>query len=170
MIAAELTPVPQLIGECQGAWALNGQGVHRPPVFFQADLVAFGDFGETGDVGVVFEVGQFDAAADGVGFGAEDELFVGFGIAAGDGVDTGDYFFGKAFGAEAIERPAAIFDDVVESGGHAFFRRGEAEHDAEDVKDIRGAGLIDLSFVGDGGEGDGAFQGTHATECITAGV
>ena len=105
-----------------------------------------------------------------MGFGAEDELFVGFGIAAGDGVDTGDYFFGKAFGAEAIERPAAILDDVMESGGHAFFRRGEAEHDAEDVKDIRGAGLIDLSFVGDGGEGDGAFQCTHATECITAGV
>ena len=119
------------------------------------------DLAEAFEIHVVLEVGEFDAFGDGIGFGAADEIFIGFAFAFGDAIEGGENFFAVAGLAEVIGGDGGVFDDVVEDADDAIEFALEAEHDAEGMEDVGLTVFVFLSFVRFDGEGDGVFERGH---------
>lgn len=124
---------------------LGAEEVVGVEVFLEAGEVVGGEGGEAADVEVVFEVVDFDHAADGVLLGAEGKLFVCFAGAFGDGENGVDNFLGEALAEQGVRGDVGVFNGVVEQGHDGFGVGGAAGGHSLGVEVIGHAGLVGLA-------------------------
>ncbi len=109
---------------------------------------------------VVGQVGELDAAREGIGGEPGDVGGVGVGVAVGEEIEGGDNRGRVATAAQFGECIRRVLDEVVQDSDDACGRSLDAEHDAEGVEDkglTAGSG-VELAAVGLRGEGDGVFE------------
>src|SRR5438552_13663550 len=67
----------------------------------------------------------------------------------------------KSFRLEVIQSYRGVFDDVMEDGCHSFLRGGNSEHQAQGMKQVWSASLVNLAGMGLGCNFDGLFDSAH---------
>lgn len=78
-------------------------------------------------------------------------MFITFPWTSSNRINRHYYDLRKPFLLQALKRPAAVLNNVMENTNDTLLRAGQSEHDPQWVKDIRDACLIKLSLMCQGG-------------------
>ncbi len=109
---------------------------------------------------VVGEVGELDAAREGIGSEAGDVDVIGVGVAVGEEIERGDDRGRIAAVAQVSEGVGRVLNEVVQDGDDARGGGLDAQHDAEGMEDegLAAGGGVELAMMGLRGESDGVFE------------
>ena len=124
-------------------------------VFAKACHIAVGQLVQSAEVHIVFEVGTFHFAADGVGGGTTHILVVRLVLTSRHRQDRVDNLTGEPLFQQVRGSHIGIFDGVVQQGHNLGFRATASLRHTEGVRDIIVPCLVALAGVGTRGDGKG---------------